>query len=201
MAKKLQNIKAMQQLLAGTHSSQTRKSHGFNEKQKDEKRIVGDVWFEVDPKTGTRWRIEQHEGFRERKLANSVRDQIKAMLTVPDKCPCCGSKMKNVAESRLNMKMYFIHDKCFDCVVKEETMVRAQGKEAWEEYSRKRLRSNAEAWFSDADREVDILRESLKLQFVQNADGDLEEYDMDSFFEKFDSDYKALKEQILDIIG
>ena len=57
--------------------------------------------------------------------------------------------------------------------------------------------ANAESWFKDTDKEVELVRKSLKLQFVQNADGDLAEYDQTAFFNKFDTDYKKFKEQIL----
>lgn len=90
-----------------------------------------------------------------------------------------------------------MHKKCFSCVLKEETAIRAKGDKAWEEYSKQRMLSNAEAWFTDADKEVALLREALKLQFVQNADGQTEEWDQSAFFQKFDTDYKQLKEQVL----
>jgi hypothetical protein len=77
-------------------------------------------------------------------------------------------------------------------------LIRAKGKEAWEEYSRQRMLANAEAWLTDADREVATLREALRLQFIQNADGGLEEWDQTAFFEKFDADYKKTRETILD---
>jgi len=44
---------------------------------------------------------------------------------------------------------------------------------------------------------VALLREAVKLQFAQNADGRMEEWDQSAFLEKFDSDYIKLKEQIL----
>ena len=48
MAKKLQNIKAIQKMLDGTHAFQTKKTHGFTDaKQKAEKnkrRKIGEVW-------------------------------------------------------------------------------------------------------------------------------------------------------------
>jgi antibiotic biosynthesis monooxygenase (ABM) superfamily enzyme len=100
-------------------------------------------------------------------------------------------------EKHLNFKMYFIHKKCFSCVTQEETLIRAKGNEAWEEYSRQRMLANAESWLRDADREVALLREALKVQFVQNADGGLEEWDQSAFFEKFDADYKQTRETIL----
>ena len=90
-----------------------------------------------------------------------------------------------------------MHKKCFSCVLKEESAIRLKGPDAWEEYSKRRMLSNAEAWFKDADKEVALLREAVKLQFIQNADGQLEGWDQSAFLEKFDNDYTQLKEQIL----
>jgi hypothetical protein len=99
-------------------------------------------------------------------------------------------------EQHLNFKMYFIHKKCFECVIKEETKIRNQGKEAWDAYNKERMLQNADAWFKDADRDVALLREAVHLQFIQNADGRLEDWDQTAFLEKFDTDYKQLKEKI-----
>lgn len=196
MSNKLQNIKAVEKMLHGEHKSQTRTTYGFNQTSKLVKRNVGDVWTEKDERTGAIWQFEQCDGFRTKKPANSVTHLIKNALTAPDKCPCCESSMKGTSEERLNLKMYFIHRKCFNCVVKEETLIRAKGKEAWEEYSRVKMLANAKSWFKDADHEVNALREVLKMQFIQNADGNIEEWDMSAFLEKFDTDYKQLKAQI-----
>ena len=186
MSSKLQNIKAVKQMLAGTHKSQNKTQIGYTgktNKEPDEENILErfddgrpKVWIEVEP-NGTRMRVEQHNGFRSRKAENSILEEINKILTVPKQCPCCGSEMKGVDEERLNIKMWFIHKKCFACVLKEETLIRSKGKEAWEEYCRKKMLANAQGWLKDADREVEILRESLKLQFVQDADGGVENWD------------------------
>lgn len=195
MSNKLQNLKATKELLAGTHSTQTRKSFGYENKS-DSKRAIGDVWIEKDPKTGIEYKIEQKDGFRTKTPLNSILKQIRQILSVPEKCPCCNKKMRD-EEKALNFKMYFKRKKCFECVIKEETAIRMQGKEAWEEYSRNIMLANAEAWLADADKEVEILRESLKVQFIQNAEGGLEEWDQTAFLEKFDTDYQSLKNNII----
>jgi hypothetical protein len=92
--------------------------------------------------------------------------------------------------------MYFIHKKCFECVITEESRIRSQGKEAWDAYNKERMMQNAEAWFKDTDKEVALLREAVRLQFIQNADGRLEDWDQTAFLEKFDTDYKQLKENV-----
>lgn len=195
MSNKLQNIKAVQQLLSGDHKTQNRTTVGYM-KESDIKRSVGDTWTEIDPKTGTVWKIEQKNGFRTKTVDNSILQKIRDIMSVPKTCTCCNKEMRD-EEKHLNFKMYFIHKKCFSCVTREETLIRAKGNEAWEEYSRQRMLANAEAWLKDADREVEQLREALRVQFVLNADGGLEEWDQTAFFEKFDADYKKTRETIL----
>ena len=56
--------------------------------------------------------------------------------------------------------------------------------------------SNADAWFKDADKEVDILKQSVKETIWGNADGERGEVDISSFIERVDKDYKKLKEDI-----
>lgn len=201
---KLQNIKAVKQLIAGSHKSQTRTSVGFSDAEstakKNQKHEVGDIWTEIDPVTGTEWKIEQKKGFRTKTPSNSVRDQILDILKVPSTCPECSSNMYG-NEQHLNHRMYRLHTKCFNCVTKEETSIRLKGKDAWEEYSKQIMLANAKGWISDADKEVELLKKSLHLQYVQNAQGDLENWNMKTFFEKIDNDYAEVKESILNNLG
>ena len=50
MSNKLQNTKALKELLSGQHKSQTRTSYGYTSTS-TEKHKVGDTWTETDPKT------------------------------------------------------------------------------------------------------------------------------------------------------
>lgn len=198
---KLQNVKAVRQMIDGTHKSQTRKTHGFSDAaataKRNEKHEIGDIWEETDPKSGTVWKITQFDGFRSKVPANSVREEINEILNVPKTCPTCDQKMKDVDEEHLNLKMYFIHKKCFSCVIKEETLIKARGKEAWEDYSRKKMLANAKSWMSDVDKEVEELKKAVTETYWQNADGRSEDIDVSAYMKKIDSDYQSLKEEIL----
>jgi hypothetical protein len=72
----------------------------------------------------------------------------------------------------------------------------------FDDYARDLMRRNAEAWFKDADKEVDQLREIFskeQLQFV-NGDGQIETWtqsDRDQFLKKIDEDYVKFKEDTL----
>ena len=55
--------------------------------------------------------------------------------------------------------------------------------------------ANAEAWFKDADKEVEVLKNQI-VKTWQNADGEYGEADMTSFLAKMEEDYLALKENL-----
>ena len=200
---KLQNIKAVKELLAGTHKSQGRKTFSManNKKEVIEEDIIErdesgnpKVWIETDPISKSRTRVTQHEGFKSRQPENSILQQIQKTLAVPEKCPSCGKKMRD-HEKNLNFKFYFKRGKCFECVLKEETKIKMQGPEAWKAYEHKIMLENAEGWFKDADKEVEILKNQI-VKTWQNADGEYEEADMTSFLEKMEKDYLELKNNI-----
>lgn len=195
---KLQNVKAVKEMLSGTHKFQTNKTFGYTKKQ-DIKRNIGDKWTEITP-NGTQIQWEQKDGFRVKTAVNSILDEINKILKMPDKCPKCNSNMYN-EEEKLNKKFWSLEKQCFSCVVKMETLLRGEGK--YKEYERKKLLQNAESWFKDADKEVEILKEALgqKIQFVQNKDGELEEYDQTDYKENFteyiDNQYDRFKKELI----
>ena len=203
MSNKLQNIKAVKELLAGTHKTQTKKmfAMGSQKKEVSEEDIIErfengkpKIWIETDAK-GFRTRVTQHDGFKSREPENSVLKTIQDALKVPEKCPECGKDMRD-HEKMLNFKFYFKRGKCFSCVLKEETNIKAQGEEAWKAYENKIMSSNAEGWFKEADKEVELLKTQIKETFWQNAQGEQGTIDTSAFIEKMEKDYLELKEKL-----
>ena len=203
MSNKLQNIKAVNELLAGNHKSQTRKSiyTGSTKTKIPEEDIIErfedgkpKIWIETSA-TGTRTRVTQHEGFKSREPENSVLKTVQDTLSVPEKCPECGKDMRD-HEKKLNFKFYFMRGKCFECVLKEERKIKSQSKEAWQQYQNNIMSANAESWFTDTDKEVEILKESVKETVWGNADGEFGEVDISSTIKRIDKDYKKLKDDI-----
>lgn len=205
MSDKLQNVKAVRQLLDGTHKTQTRKSFGFSDAmaagQKTARHEIGDVWEETNA-LGNVELVTQHDGFRSRRPKNfaGIREQIEELLQVPELCPHCGTRMRN-EERSLNFKFWYKRQKCFGCVLKEEQEIRNQGPAAWREYEERVMRQNAEAWFRDADAEVEILKTQVKETFWENADGRTGQIDISGFVEKMERDYAELKSNILTRLG
>lgn len=201
MAKKLQNIKAVQKMLDGTHAFQTKKTIGFSDaKQKAEKnkaRKVGDIWEE---KIGTTiYLIEQREGFRVKKPKNSVSEEVRKYLNSYPNCKkeCCKTVFGPTDE-----KMRIIHGMCVDCVIDMEHELKKQGK--YEEYERKKMIENANAWLKRAEQDVKMLKETYTKasSTVMNADGLLEHWSAkmtnEEFNEKIQNEFDKFKTKFLE---
>ena len=200
---KLQNIKAIQQMMDGTHKFQTKKTVGFSDTDKAQKRNehhkVGDTWEDVDAK-GNIYVIEQHDGFRTRKPKNSavlgkVREELRSFPNCSD--TCCGADPNYY----LNKKMRAIHGMCFNCVIEMEHELRKQGK--FEEYAKKRIEANALAWLKNAEQDVEMLREvyTKASKLVINGEGETDTYAAkmtpEEFEEKITKGFESYKKDFL----
>jgi hypothetical protein len=92
------------------------------------------------------------------------------------------------------MKMKAIHGMCLDCVTLMEYDLKQKGE--YEEYERKKMLSNAEAWLTQAELEKEVLKTTLKASFT-NEDGSIEQWGEGmteaELIEKIDSDFEKLK--------
>jgi hypothetical protein len=192
MSKKLQNVKAVQQMLDGSHKFQTKKTTGFSDAKlvakKNERHEIGDTWEETDS-TGNIFVIEQKDGFRIRKTKNSeifqeLRDDLKSFPNCRKEiCTCPGTH-------RLDKKMQVIHKMCFDCVIDmEHKMSLAE----YEEYSKNKIRENALAWLADAERDVAMLKQTYTqaAKFVTNSEGEIETWAAKMSPEEFEKTVQA----------
>ena len=191
MSKKLQNVKAIQQMLEGNHKFQTKKTVGFSDakSKQSEHHDVGDVWEETDAH-GNAYVIEQREGFRIRKTKNSdlfqsVRDELQSFPNCrKDTCTCIGTH-------QLDQKMRKIHGMCLDCVIDMEHELKKSGK--YEEYERNRIRENALAWLASAEQDVELLKQTYTeaTKFVSNSDGVTETWSAKMTPEEFEETIQA----------
>jgi leucyl aminopeptidase len=203
MSKKLQNIKAVKQMLDGTHKFQTKKTHGFTDaKQKakqNEKHEVGDIW---DEKIGnTIYTIEQMDGFRVKKPKNSVSAEVRKYL---ESYPNCRKECCKTSFNHLDKKMQTIHGMCYDCVIEMEHKLRVTGK--YEEYEQQKIRENKKAWLKQAEEDVKALKEAFTQshQYVTNADGVLETWEAqmtpEEFNEKVEKEFEKFKTDFIKTI-
>ena len=201
MSKKLQNIKAVKQMLEGTHKFQTKKTHGFTDaKQKAEqnqKREVGDIWEE---KIGnTIYTIEQKEGFRVKRPKNAVAQEVRKYL---NSYPNCRKECCKTSYNHLDKKMRTIHGMCYDCVIEMEHELRKKGK--YKEYEQEKIRNNKLAWLKKAEEDVKALKEAYtkSQQYVTNSDGLMETWAAqmtpEEFEEKVQKEFDEFKLKFLE---
>lgn len=193
---KLKNIKALRDMMAGNHRTQTKKTFGYRKKKEHKIREVGETWEEEI--NGTTFIWEQKEGYRVKRSKNAkVIDALRAELNSFPNCPKETCTCTN--PTRLDRKFRRFMGICFDCNLKRETALQIQGK--YEEYAKNKMKTNAEAFFKQADKEVEILKKSLseKIGYV-NEDGSEEIWestDQAGMIRRIDEDYNDLKDFIL----
>jgi len=187
MSKKLKNVKAVKEMIAGTHKSQTKTNVSFGETKEVIRRKVGDQWTDDD---GNIW--EQRKGYKVKlgKLSK-LRDELtKFPNCKKDICTCTNPK-------RNDIKMKTIHGMCFDCVIQMEHQHKLDG--TFEEYEREKIHANMKSWLGKAEIEKEALKTALKARFV-NEDGSIEEWnDMswEQVEEKIDNEFRLFKNNYL----
>lgn len=184
---KLKNIKAVQEMLGGEHKTQTKKTVSFDKKEVV-RREVGETW--TDDK-GQKW--EQRKGYKVKvgKLSE-LRKELKEFPNCKEGCE------SYLDPGQADLKMKAIHGMCLNCVVEMEHELQLKGE--YEEYERKKLLSNAEAWLKQAEVEKEILKNTLKASFV-NEDGSIEEWgeamSEEELVRKIDDGFDKFKENFI----
>ena len=185
---KLKNIKAVNEILAGTHKTQTRKTHGFSDtdfqNEKNKKREVGEIWAEVNAKGETVCWWTQKDGYRVKSNVHpNVKKQLDDVLIYLKAFPNCQKETCTCkAPSRLDEKFRKLMGMCEDCVFTMETRLKIEGK--FNEYALNKLQNNADSYFKEADKELEILKKSLEtIGFVDNEHGDVENWTVENLEE------------------
>jgi hypothetical protein len=96
----------------------------------------GDVWIE----SGKTWTIKN--GIK--RTVNEM-DKARKEIQTPLTCPKCGGSMNH----HLDVKMWAIHQTCFQCVIDAEHEIIKAGK--WEEYQKTKITANADAFVIDME--------------------------------------------------
>ena len=187
MSNKLKNVKAVKEMLGGEHKTQTKKTVSFADKV-IERREVGETW--TDDK-GQKW--EQRNGYKVKvgKLSK-LREELKSFPNCnKETCTC-------IEPGQADLKMKAIHGMCLNCVVEMEHNLKMSGE--YEEYERKKLLANAEAWLKQAELEKEVLKTTLKASFV-NEDGSIEKWKEgmteDELMEKIDKEFETFRENFI----
>ena len=187
---KLNNVKAINEMIRGEHRTQTRKSKGYEEKSIS--RQVGDSWTD---KTGQKWLQKKGYKVKVGKL-NTIRKVMDSSL-----CPKCSKKATN-----WDKQFILKEGKCHDCIVKEETLMVCEGytkgKPIYEQWERKKIRKNVEAFLKDAAKDVEMLKDRFtKTEFV-NSDGTIDKWNLPqsvkSIEESIDKQFEKFKGELLE---
>ena len=186
---KLKNIKAVKEMLDGKHKTQTKKTISFTDKV-FVKREVGETWTDD---IGQKW--EQRKGYKVKvgKLSK-LRTELREFPNCNKESGSCTCTEPGTAD----LKMKAIHGMCLNCVVEMEHKLKLEGK--YEEYEKKKLLANAEAWLKQAEIEKEVLKSTLKASFI-NEDGSIEEWaegmTPEELEEKLDNDFETFKKTFI----
>jgi hypothetical protein len=184
---KLNNIKAVKEMIAGNHRTQTKNTVGFDEQKEFVKREVGEQWTDND---GNIW--EQKKGYKVKlgKLSE-LRDSLKDFPNCKEGCT------SHMNPTRNDLRMKVIHGMCLDCVIEMEHNLKMEGK--YEEYERSKILDNAKAWLKQAELEKEAIKLAMQARFV-NEDGSFEEWDGMSWSEmeeKIENEFRTFRENFI----
>jgi ribosomal protein L33 len=119
-----------------------------------EVRKDGDVWEGLD---GRKWTMK-----------NGIKQTVTKLdlAKTPWFCPVCNQAMGH----RLDTKFWMMQGKCMDCIIKEETEIRRQGK--WEEYEKKKLQQNYVASLKDHINQLQDYHDTVSSPSFVHADNE-----------------------------
>ena len=153
------DVQRMRNLITGNSGGSTGTQSGYTKQSQDYQE--DDVWEE----NNRQWTIKNG-------LKQTVTkfDKLKKLVTFPLICPECSNPMQNNEYTR---KMYNIHSKCLDCVIKMETQLKIEGK--WDEYEKGMLNKNKNAMVEDFEQSIEEFYKMQTESYVTEA-GDVESW-------------------------
>tara|TARA_R110000868_G_scaffold12456_28_gene59650 strand:+ start:192 stop:842 length:651 start_codon:yes stop_codon:yes gene_type:complete len=204
---KLKNVKALNEMLSGNHRTQTNKTYGFSDTnataERNKKREVGEIWEVKDTNGNSTW-FEQFEGHRVKtNMHPSVSKMMQEMRTWLSSFPNCPKeKCTCYKPTRLDEKFRRIAGMCEECLISYETSLKMKGE--FNEYALSRMKANADAFFKQADTEVEVLkREIMNINFAGDETDNnnvVEKWnfqDPESYKQMIDEQYLQFKERTL----
>jgi hypothetical protein len=169
------DVQRIRNLLSGKQGEATQTQVGYTTKHID--RSEGEIWEEFDRK----WTIKN--GI---KMSVTKLNRAKIASFVPLLCPSCSKPMK----TEYDKKMFFIHNQCFDCVIKMESQLKIEGK--YQEYEDKIVKANANFSLDEFVNGFDSFLDSINSDngFVTEQ-GDIEDWHVKAL------DKQKIREQVM----
>ena len=187
---KLNNVKAVNEMIRGEHRTQTRKSKGYETKNIE--RRVGDSWTD---KHGQTW--IQKNGYKAKvgKL-NNIRSVIDQSV-----CPQCSKHT-----TRFDKQFITREGKCHDCIVKEETLMVCEGyvknEPIYEKWEREKVRKNVNSFLQDAAKDVEMLKQKFTTTEYVNSDGTIDKWNLpespEAIKTNIDKQFVKFKKELLE---
>ena len=131
-----------------------------------DKIIVGQYTAEKEPdrQEGDSWK--DHDG-KLWTLKNGIKQSVSPLQDAKTRwwCPECGKAM-----DKLDVKTFRAVTKCYDCVAKEESRLKMDGK--WDQYKEKKILQNQMDWLKDRIVELTYYYETLSNPEIYHFDED-----------------------------
>jgi biotin synthase-related radical SAM superfamily protein len=153
------DVQRMRNIITGNAGGATGVQSGYTKQSQDHQE--GDVWEEG----GKQWTIKN--GIKQ---TVTKFDKLKKMVVIPLSCPHCNQPIKL---DDINKKMWAIHHKCFDCVIKMEAEIKRSGK--WDEYEKQMLNNNKNAMVDDFETSVEEFYK-MQVESYITEQGDMESW-------------------------
>lgn len=192
---RLQNIKAIREMLEGSHRTQTRTKIGFSDtdiaSEKSKKREVGEIWEEYDSDGNVVAIWEQKKGYRVK--SGALKDAVQNIRDYLSSYPNCLPDCKTENYTKLDKRFRSKFGRCSDCQFRIETKMKQEG--TFKQYEREQMLRNAEAFFKQADHEIEIAYKQIAGEsHFANSDGRMEVWQGDSeHAEKMREEYYEYK--------
>lgn len=173
------DINRIRNLIGKKFNDNTKIQIGYSN---NEIRNEGDEWVD---KNGKKWIFKDNI-----KQSISKFDSIKKINRLPLKCPSCN---QHISLTKLNIKMYYIHKICSNCVFEMETKLKIDGK--YEEYEKNLMNLNKNNYLDDFEKIINSYYNKDKETFVTES-GEIENWSSGNINESILDD---IKKEITDI--
>lgn len=197
---KLKNITALNKMLTGEHQTQTKTVIGFSDAesqgQKQKNREFGEIWEEKDAsgKTICWWELTPNGTKIKYNMHPDVVKQMHAAREYLKSFPNCQKEICTCTKpTSIDYKFRKLTGMCEDCTITMETRMKIRGE--FDAYANEKLRQNAQSFLREADREVEVLKNSLKnLDFVDEFGIETWSADnIDYYLDQIDRQYAEFK--------
>ena len=155
---KEKDVQRLRNLVQGKYGEKTSTSIGYTKQQ--EVHEEGNVWEE----DGRKWTIKNGIKQNVTKL-----DKAKAQIHLPLFCPECSKVMKH----RYDKQFYIQYNRCFDCQIEFESVLKAKG--LWVEYEKNILNSDIDNIIKDFNIWIDEKIDTKMESYITEA-GDVESW-------------------------